>query len=114
MNAFSERVNHSTQRVMQMTAIKTYCIIGVQPSRTTFHMRNSIVVQKNMCLAVIQPVKQKSKFCQGPALGALSVLSWFNVSLVVLCLNTLLCLCLCLPCVPVIPPPCFPWSRPLV
>ncbi len=53
-------------------------------------------------------------YCQGSALAALSVLSLFNVSLVVLCLNTLLCLCLCLPCIPVIPPPCFPWSRPLV
>ncbi len=53
-------------------------------------------------------------YCQGSALAALSVLSLLNVSLVVLCLNTLLCLCLCLPCVPVIPPPCFPWSRPLV
>ncbi len=50
--------------------------------------------------------------CQGSALAALSVLFLLNVSLVVLCLNTLLCLCLCLPCVPVIPPPCFPWSRP--
>ncbi len=29
--------------------------------------------------------------------AALSVLSLLNVSLVVLCLNTLLCLCLCLP-----------------
>ncbi len=38
----------------------------------------------------------------------------FNISLVVLCLNTLLCLCLCLPCVPVIPPPCSSWSHPLV
>ncbi len=53
-------------------------------------------------------------YCQGSALAALSVLSLLNVSLVVLCLNTFLCLCLCLPCVPVIPPPCFPWSRPLV
>ncbi len=36
-------------------------------------------------------------------------------SFVVLCLNTtLLCLCLYLPCVPVIQPTCFPWAHPLV
>ncbi len=50
-------------------------------------------------------------YCQEPAL---TVLFLFNVSLFVLCLSTWLCLCLCLPCPPLVPPPCFPWSRPLV
>ncbi len=53
-------------------------------------------------------------YCQEPALTVLSVLFLFNVSLFVLCLSTWLCLCLCLPCPPLVPPPCFPWSRPLV
>ncbi len=53
-------------------------------------------------------------YCQDPALSVLSVLLLFNVSLFVLCLSTWLCLCLCLPCAPLVPPPCFPWSRPLV
>ncbi len=38
--------------------------------------------------------------------------SWL-MFLCVLCLSTWLCLCLCLPCPPLVPPPCFPWSRPL-
>ncbi len=50
-------------------------------------------------------------YCQDPAL---TVLSLFNVSLFVLCLSTRLCLCLCLTCPPLVPPPCFPWSHPLV
>ncbi len=50
-------------------------------------------------------------YCQEPALTVLSVLFLFNVFL---CLSTWLCLCLCLPCPPLVPPPCFPWSRPLV
>ncbi len=55
-----------------------------------------------------------ANMCQEPALTVLSVLFLFNVSLFVLCLSTWLCLCLCLPCPPLVPPPCFPWSRPLV
>ncbi len=50
-------------------------------------------------------------YCQDPAL---TVLSLFNVCLFVLCLSTWFCLCLCLPCAPLVPPPCFAWSRPLV
>lgn len=43
VKAFSERVNHSTQRVMQMTAINAYCIIWVQPSITQFHKRTVLL-----------------------------------------------------------------------
>ncbi|RXN31411.1 proteoglycan 4-like protein [Labeo rohita] len=50
-------------------------------------------------------------YCQDPVL---TVLSLFSVSLFVLCLSTWFCLCLCLPRAPLVPPPCFPWSRPLV
>ncbi len=52
--------------------------------------------------------------CQDPALTVLSVMFLFNVSLFVLCLSTWLCFILCLPCAPLVLPPCFPWSRPLV
>ncbi len=53
-------------------------------------------------------------FCQGSTLAALSVLSMFNVSLLVLCLSTWLCLCLCWPCASFVLPPCFQLPCPLV
>ncbi len=72
-------------------------------------------------LAILGPMKEfevgpptaPNIYCQDPALTVLSVLFLFNVSLFVLCLSTWLCLCLCLPCAPPVPPPCFPWSHPL-
>ncbi len=53
-------------------------------------------------------------YCQGSTLAALSVLSMFNVSLLVLCLSTWLCLCLCWPCASFVLPPCFQLPCPLV
>lgn len=49
---------------------------------------------------------------QVPALTVLSLLIPFNVSLFVLWLSTWLCLCLCWPCAPLVPPPCFPLLSP--
>ncbi len=102
--------------LIDSTYLQTYRENNVQNTHTyTRYTQCTVCTEFKTYLQLsIHVMHHMYTFCQGSALAALSVLSWFNVLLVVLCLNTLLCLCLCLPCVPVIPPPCFPWSRPLV
>ncbi len=62
----------------------------------------------------VGPPTAPNIYCQDPALTVLSILFLVQSFFVCFVSQHMLCLCLCLPCVPLVPPPCFPWSRPLL